>query len=420
MQENRSFDNMLGYLSRENGRTDVDGLNSLPHDSTNLQVNRFKNLNYFPERMAATAWPDVHLDGPGHDLENVTAQMQDGMGGFVADWASRVGENPLYLPLVMNYFGPDQVYEYAKLAEEFAICDRWFCTFPGPTWPNRFAFLSGDLSEHQDRVEIHNPDLPTMIPRQEPILLDYLSERQDVEWRVFEHGYSFPRVYGKYTFETSKILPFDDPNVGFTALAMNGLPEVTFIEPDYIEVPPGNDDHAPADVADGQKLVGKIMQALVNSPSWNTTLFIITYDEHGGFYDHVQPPHDAAPLRSGERRLGPRVPAFVVSPLIAPRTVLHTTFDHTSIGATIVRRFCGPNVPHVSDRMAAARDLQEAITLDTPRPASDFEMFGSAAGATSELSVRSREFRRQRMGRPEKPGEFHWFLSAIRMITGSP
>src|SRR5438445_13860557 len=52
-------------------------------------------------------------------------------------------------------FGPDQVTEFAKLAEEFAICDRWFCAFPGPTWPNRFTFLSGDLSEHQDRVEIH-------------------------------------------------------------------------------------------------------------------------------------------------------------------------------------------------------------------------------------------------------------------------
>jgi phospholipase C len=421
MQENRSFDNMLGYLSRENGRTEVDGLNSLPPNPPNPQVNHFKGLNYFPLREAATAWPDVHMHGPGHDLEDVTAQMQDGMGGFVADWASRVGENSPYLQLVMNYFGPDQVKEFAKLAEEFAICERWFCTFPGPTWPNRFAFLSGDLSEHQDRVEIHNPDLLTMIPRQEPILLDYLSERPGVEWLVFEHGYSFPRVYGKYTFETSRIRPFDDPNVGFAAVAKNGLPEVTFIEPDYIEVPPGNDDHAPADVADGQELVRKIMRALVNSPSWSKTLFIITYDEHGGFYDHVQPPHDAVPLRSGERRLGPRVPAFVVSPYIARRTVLRTTFEHTSIGASIVRRFCGPNVPHVSDRMAAARDLQEAITLDTPRPDSDFAMFGSGDGAANGLTVRSREFRRQRIGMPENPGEdFHWFLSAIRMITGSP
>jgi phospholipase C len=421
MQENRSFDNMLGYLSREGGRTDVDGLNSLPPDpATNPQVNRFKGLNYFPQRETTTAWPSTDMHGPGHDLEDVTAQMQDGMGGFVTDWASKVGENSPYLQLVMNYFGPDQVTEYAKLAEEFAICERWFCSFPGPTWPNRFTFLSGDLSEHEDRVEIHNPDLRTMTPRQEPILLDFLSERPGVEWLVFEHGYSFPRIYGKHTFETSRIRPFDDPNVGFEAVARTGLPQVTFIEPDYIEVPPGNDDHAPADVADGQELVRRIMRALVSSPSWDKTLFVITYDEHGGFYDHVPPPYDAVPLRSGERKLGPRVPAFVVSPYVARRTVLRTTFDHTSIGATIVRRFCGPNVPHVSDRMAAAKDLQEAITLDTPRPASDFAMFGSAAGATSGVTVRSREFRRQRIGRPESPGDFHWFLNALRMVTGSP
>jgi phospholipase C len=420
MQENRSFDNMLGYLSRENGRMEVDGLNSLPPDPANPQVNHFRGLNYFPQREASTAWPDPDMHGPGHDYENATAQMQDNMGGFVADWAARVGENSPHLQLVMNYFGPDQVTEYAKLAEEFAICNRWFCSFPGPTWPNRFVYLSGDLSEHQGRVEIHNPDLLTMIPRQEPILPDYLSEREGVDWLVFEHGYSYPRLYGKYTYETDKIRPFEDPNVGFEAVANGGLPSVTFIEPDYIEVPPGNDDHAPADVADGQALVAKIMRALVQSPSWNKTLFIITYDEHGGFYDHVIPPHDAAPLRSGERTRGPRVPTFVVSPLIKRQTVLDTIYDHTSITATIVRRFCGPNVPHVSERVAAAKDLQEAINLATPRPASDFTMFGSGGGAPIGPTVRSLALRRRRIGSPESPGDFHWFLSAIRMLTGSP
>ena len=422
MQENRSFDNMLGYLSRENGRAGVDGLNTLPPDpATNLQVNHFKGLNYFPQREASTAWPSPDMHGPGHDVENMNAQMQDNMGGFVADWAARVGDSSPHLPLVMNYFGPDQVTEFAKLAEEFAICNRFFCAFPGPTWPNRFIYLSGDLSEHQGRTEIHNPDLLTMIPRQEPILLDYLSER-GVDWLVFEHGYSYPRIYGRYTYETDRIRPFKDLNVGFAAAATAGLPPVTFIEPDYIEVPPGNDDHAPADVADGQELVRTIMEALVQSPSWNKTLFIITYDENGGFYDHVVPPNDAVPLRGiGETRLGPRVPTFVVSPLIARQTVLDKVYDHTSIGATIVRRFCGPNVPPVSGRMAAAKDLQEAINLDTPRPLSDFTMFGAGSGSSMGPTVRAAVFPpKQYIGSPESVGDFHWFLAAIRMLTGSP
>jgi phospholipase C len=347
--------------------------------------------------------------------------MQEGMGGFVANWAGRVGPGHPNLRIVMDYLGAEEMPVFAKLADEFAICDRWYCAFPGPTWPNRFIFLSGHLSENKNgETEIHNPDLKTMLPRTAPLILDYLSDRGQ-EWRVFEHGYSFPRLFAKYTFNTSSIVPFNDPNVGFEAVARTGLPAVTFIEPDYIEVPPGNDDHAPADVADGQHLVGRIMNALVQSPSWNKTLFVITYDEHGGFYDHVMPPDQAVPFKDGRNwGLGPRVPTFVVSPWIARGTVLHSQFDHTSIGATILRRFCGPNVPSIGGRMDVVTDLKEALNLDTPRPGSEFAMFGAGLGGTPGMTVRSAAMRRERIGKPESPGDFHWFLGAIRMITGSP
>ncbi len=420
MMENRSFDQMLGYLSRENGRTDVDGLNNLPPDpATNPQVNRYDNLNYFPQRAQTTAWPSTRTVGPGHDTDDVMAQMQDDMGGFVKNWAKRIGHDSPYLRLVMDYFGPDQLPVYALLAQQFAICDRWFCAHAGPTWPNRFILLTGDLSaDRDDNVEPNNPDMKRMLPRTTPTLLDYLTDKE-VDWRVFEHGYSFPRLHGKYTFEVARIVPFDDPDIGFEATARNGLPPVTFIEPDYIDAPPGNDDHPPADVADGQELVGRVMKMLVSSPSWDKTLFIITYDEHGGFYDHVIPPDNAPPLRGSISKLGPRVPAFVISPYIEPGAVLHTQFDHTSIGATIMRRFCGPWPPGVSPRMAAAADVREALTRDTPRPPGDFAAFRDWQG-TGVPSPRSLAFRAEKIGQPDGADDSHWLLNAVRLMTGNP
>ena len=105
---------------------------------------------------------------------------------------------------------------------------------------------------------------------------------------------------------------------------------MTLIEPDYIDLPPGNDDHPPADMAGGQRLVNRIVQALIAGPAWDRTMLVITYDEHGGFYDHVCPPSDAPPLRGSRRTLGPRVPTFVVSPLVERGKVIHERFDHTS------------------------------------------------------------------------------------------
>ena len=193
--------------------------------------------------------------------------------------------------------------------------------------------------------------------------------------------------------------------------ARSGLHNVTFIEPDYIEAPPGNDDHSPADMYDGQVLVERIVKALIDSPSWNETLFIITYDEHGGFYDHRPPPTGVPPLRGGGITLGPRVPAFFISPLVergADGAVFFGRgdqgrfFDHTSIGATILRRFFRFGPPNVSPRLDAARDLREVLTLDQPRPRSNFDVvrqFKRPDPPGSE--VRSGEARKKPIGEPE-------------------
>jgi phospholipase C len=432
MMENRSFDQVLGYLSRELGRPDVNGLNALGEDPfVNRQYNRVNGRNLFPRRAASTAWPVFkgpsgdYVGGPCHEAECVRNQMdRDGdveMARFASDFAKRAGDDLERLRLVMNYFGPDQLPVYAVLAKEFGICDRWYTAYAGPTWPNRFVLFTGDLNRDSlGNVEENNPDLTTMVPIKTATLFDHLNDR-GVSWKLFENGFSFIRLFRHYTFDTTNVVWFDDPVRGFEAAARAGvLPQVTMIEPDYIDLPPGNDDHPPADMLNGQDFVNRIVQALLASPQWEKTLLIITYDEHGGFYDHEALPADAPPPLSGGSGLGPRVPTFLVSPWIKRQDVIHTRFDHTSIGATILRRFAGLTPPpSVSERLDAAADLREALTLSEPRPRSEFASIGlPPLEARRSSARRSLDARRQPIGEPSGKDDFHWVLAALRLIAG--
>ncbi|MBW8743708.1 MAG: hypothetical protein JF628_05090 [Sphingomonas sp.] len=428
MQENRSFDHILGYLSRdgmlqrenpatgegpehrEPAQAQVDGL--LPGDNAR-DVNRYDNVDYRSTRRTTTAWPSYALPGPFHGAACVTKQVSDGMGDFVKEWARHIpstyqpgpnepvdptGKHPLQL--VMDYLTDAELPAYGELTREFAICDRWHCSHLGGTLPNRFISLTGDFSRDiYGAPDVENPELKGFFPLEMPTFFDHLTAA-GVPWKLFEHGYSTLRLVRNYTFDEQNIESFRG---GFEAAVEAGLPPVTFIEPDYIEAPGGinNDDHAPSDMANGQRLVAEIMKALLaenNQDRWAKTLFIITYDEHGGFYDHVQPPTHVEthnpdgsvtqvpipPLSVGEPRLGVRVPAFIISPLIPGAdangniNVSHTVFDHTSIAATILRRFCGPKAPFMGARCAAAKDVGELLTLDVARPYSEFNQLRRA------------------------------------------
>ena len=163
-------------------------------------------------------------------------------------------------------------------------------------------------------------------------------------------------------------------SINFVNSALNGtLPSVTFIDPDFIDVPPGFDDGPPADVAAGQHFIGTVVNALMKGPLWSKTLLIITYDEHGGFYDHVPPPK-AVPV-SAVDDYGVRVPTFVISPWVEGGKATSTThanlvFDHTSIAKTIARCFMSANPPDMGERMAAANDLSMVLrsTARTDKP----------------------------------------------------
>jgi phospholipase C len=163
--------------------------------------------------------------------------------------------------------------------------------------------------------------------------------------------------------------------------AKGDLPAVSWIDPNFYDLtfgPAGsNDDHPPSDLRAGQKLILQLVDALFQSPAWEQTLLVITYDEHGGFFDHVAPPK-AADDRPAMRRYGPRVPALVVSPFVGRQSVGKTVFDHTSIIKTILTRFATKkdgSIPKLGARVAAAKHLGELLTEQSPRqmPRSEYQ-----------------------------------------------
>jgi phospholipase C len=250
------------------------------------------------------------------------------------------------------------------LARGFAVCDHWYGSVPTETLPNRAFVGAGTSQGHMD-------DKTRTFTA--PSIFSALS-RQGVDWAIY--GYAAEPLTRR-TF--TDIAGEPDSRFGlfstFTSAAAAGrLPAYAFLEPSWGAS--GNSQHPNYDLALGEQLIHDVYYALRNGPGWPQTLLIVTYDEHGGCYDHVTPPWGAAPPddSTGEfgfdfTRFGPRVPTVLVSPLIAPATVFRVTdgatpLDHTSILRTIESRW---GVPPLTARDAAAQDVAGALTLDAAR-----------------------------------------------------
>jgi len=430
MMENRSFDQMLGYLSRDGGRTDIDGLIDETGAAVRTQFNYYNGQYYYPEHLDNT---QIGVS-PIHSHENVKGQMCDGMGHFCSDYARLVGDTPAALRDVMGYYGPELA-TYAQLAKEFAVCDHWFCSHVGPTIPNRFVTLTGDLNRDAfGQPEVDTPDYKTFTPCETATLFDHLTDR-GVTWAYFENRVSLMRAFTKYSFDMTNVRAFADPLVGFTATAggllkvngVLGLPQVTFIDPLFGDLPAGvfeaaqdNDDAVPSDLQNGQKFINEIVQTLFTkrtNPAWQSTMLVIVYDEHGGFYDHVQPPDNATPLLGqNSGKLGPRVPAIVVSAYTPAGQAINDQFEHASIAATILRRFCSPFPPDMGPRVAAAADLRVALSLPVAR--------GDATGLlppppTLPPVIVGHPRPITRFRAPTGKDDFQKFLGGLMMTSGS-
>jgi phospholipase C len=400
MLENRSFDHMLGYLSLEGGRTDVDGLK--PGMS-----NTAGGVEYAVEHEPATHIPNPHWD-PDHSGEATRLSIGGGkMDGFAESFARTLAARGVTDPdpgMVMRYYNAADLPVYDHLAEHFCVCDRWHSSVPGATWPNRLYALTGSADGSLDDRK------PPIYGKRSFIRhLDHAG----VDWRWYTYDFGTLRCadhdyllgdHHRFAYVDKPKLPFetalaeellvDEHAASFIEDAQRGnLAEVSWIDPNFKDVNlariQSNDDHPPSDVQDGQELVFLVYNALASGKKWEQTLLLIVYDEHGGFHDHVPPPEapDDDPAMFG--RYGVRVPAIVVSPFVKPRSVCNTLFDHTSIIKTILTRFCPAELerqtglkevihwfekghPHyMGKRVAEAADLGVLLTGSATAPLPD-------------------------------------------------
>jgi phospholipase C len=363
MLENRSFDHMLGYLKLEGGLP-VDGLDpsmSNVHAGKTYRIHHLRSTKLTKDQ------------DPGHAGADVRQQLTNENGGFVANYAKHNPKDP-NPGTVMGYYNGTDLPVYDHLAREYAVCDRWFCSVPGATWPNRLYAVCGKAAGSKD-----NRAQPLYAV---PSFVRHLDQAR-VSWRWYAHEYiaTLRLTDDRYRFSLSarNFRYFNRRTAAlgrsFLEHAADGnLASVSWIDPNFVDFdllgPAGsNDDHPPSDVKAGQQLVLELYTALASSPNWSKTLLVVTYDEHGGFFDHVPPPA-AKDSRAAFRTYGPRVPAFVVSPWIPRGSVSSVLYDHTSILKTILLRFCRKadgSIPDMGARVANANHLGGLLTLSRAR-----------------------------------------------------
>lgn len=314
--------------------------------------------------------------------------------GFVIDYKKATGAN---IPVqIMEPFAPDQVPVISALARSFAICDEWHCSVPSDTWPNRSFFHSGTSNGH-----IVNGDNPDPFQWSVRTIFNVL---EDIEatWKVYTAAATpvpaltllMSQQLWPYAF--SRFSRFDN---FVQDCAKGSLPQYSFIEPSFVQDP--NDEHPPHDVIAGEQFLFQIWQAVSKSPLWSKTLLLITYDEHGGTYDHVMPPWGAecpdAASNPGEEgftfnRFGIRVPMVAISPWIQAGTVFRSDsstgvpYDHTSILATL-RDWLGIPTDKMltSKRISVAPDLAQIVTLAEAR--TDLPDIPSGSGAVKPTAM---------------------------------
>jgi phospholipase C len=373
MLENRSFDHIFGFSPF-----------SGPLNNTNTDTATGKTYPVQPTADFSLKGLDVD---PGHEFGDVQQQLAGGNGGFVNNYAAQKGVvDP---GRVMNCFSPAQLPVLNQLAAEFAVCDSWFSSLPGPTWPNRFFMMaasSGGLTKSPSTGDIIKATALQGYSFQHGNIFDAL-DKNDIPWCIVE-GDVFPISFAlKGMDENSAKGRFVSMDNFAARLADPTFSErFIFIEPQYGthkfdvtgpgDFSGGNSMHPLDDVRKGEQLVKQVYETIRNVPAvWANSVLLITFDEHGGFYDHVQPPATTPPADNpinaapGQQpfdfnQLGVRVPAIIVSPLIEKGVIDHSVYDHTSALATLERLL---NVPPLTERDAAAKDFSHLFTLATPR-----------------------------------------------------
>jgi len=351
MMENRSFDHFLGWLKQNN--SDIEGItgNEFNHYNASDPNSPIVKVNQ-------NGYDRAPYD-PGHGFDDTAEQIY----GFIPDPTKK--ETPK-----MNGFAQNAIYtKHMKdpkntfsmftsstasiingFATDFAVFDQWFCSLPGPTDPNRAFFMSGtsngvitnfngtlwNQQSYMDFLRVHNISWRAYY-QDDPWAMMYFADMHNPQ------NYQYVGQYEQFKKD----------------VANGELAQFTLLQPRMTSSRgPPNWQHPEALVSEGEKLYKEIYEILRNSKFWKKLAFIITYDEHGGFYDHVAPPQDGIPNPDGVKapnlfnfdRLGIRLPTVVISPWIKKGTVVHhpkgdqapqksSQYDSTSIMSTVNRIF---------------------------------------------------------------------------------
>lgn len=396
MMENRSFDHVLGHRARLPDGQGSDGLT--PDLTSFLESEGFPVGKLNESGIAANdlGFKTQFPVGVGHKLADVIQQLGvqialsgrsiNSPSGFVENFKRRAETRPELTPEdVLGYYEGDDLPFFKFLAENYSYCERYFSSHAGPTLPNRMLFFTGDIQyDRTGEAILDNNNGDNFSLSRAPTIFDLLT-RKGVGWRVYESEPSVTmlRMFARYATDNTNIVPISRLRQD---LAQGNLPAVTIVDPAMHHYPP-NDDHPVADMYHGQLFLKGIYDILrSNEALWRKTMLVITYDEHGGFYDHVVPPMAEARQRPRVATENPntprnghftpsplttnyglRVPTFVVSPWSPVGKGPDIVLDHCSILKTIVARFCGQDKPFVSDRVNASRSFDAYLSEAEPR-----------------------------------------------------
>ncbi len=338
MMENRSFDHLLGW--HPTAEAEQEGL-SYPDDGDNPQP------TYHLEDFQGCGHPD-----PDHSYEGGRENYAGGaMNGFL-----KTDGNDDY---AIGYYVESDKPFLSALARNFTTLDHFFSSILGPTYPNRIFQHAAQTDRLENTFELSV--LPT--------IWDRLDE-EGVSAGYYYSDFSFLAFWGE------KYASISHPYQQFLDDAAAGrLPQVSFVEPRFLgyELGIGGSDHPKGDIREGDAFLSRTFHALAEGPDWPNTVFIVTYDEWGGFFDHVPPPRAAAPnqvdpdLVDGKALLGMRVPAVIASPFTrgdpAHPRVVSTVFDHTSVLKLIEWRW-GLEPLTARDASTDIGNLLEALNFD--------------------------------------------------------
>jgi len=335
MMENRSFDHLIGSLRLDRSypsRAVVDGLSG--HE-TNM------DLDGRPVAIAPMPGRGDGSINPRHAWQFVREAWNGGLNDGFVRINSGAGQHE-----VMSYLTRDQLpFQYA-LADNFTVCDRWFSSFMGQTWPNRFYLHAASSGGRRENRPLWLNTPPTIWER---MALKCRSVKQYAAGPVLWSTVAFPgqALSGNTPYEGGGIEDF------FRDARTGNLPEMSVIDPDF----KASDGYPMRDIRVSDAFLSSIYRAMTESPQWSRSMLVIIYDEHGGYFDHVAPPR-TDDAREDFRQLGFRVPAFVFGPTVWSGKVVSTQFDHASIAATLATRF---GIESLGPRMDAARDLSSCI-----------------------------------------------------------